>query len=123
MTVMEAITRVDEMKPNVCTLAEKLRWLSALDGTVKNEILDVHEGGEDIAFSPYGEDVLPGQALLVPPPYDEMYLRFLEAQIDYACGEYGKYNNSVTLFNTAYEAYEKFYRRTHMPKTKGFRHF
>jgi hypothetical protein len=123
MTVMEAIGHVDAVKPNGYSQNEKLRWLSVLDGTVKAEIIDTHEGAENVIFAPYGEHTDFLQELLVPAPYDEVYIRWLEAQIDYASGEYGKYNNSVKLFNTAYAAYEKYYNRTHLPRANAFAHF
>ena len=61
--------------------------------------------------------------LLVPAPYDEIYLFWLESKIDYWNGEVGKYNNSITMYNTAYSAYEKYYNRTHKPIQKNFTHF
>ena len=54
---------------------------------------------------------------------EDIYIRWLEAQIDYANGEYGKYNNSITMYNTAYSAYEKYYNREHKPIQKNFTHF
>ena len=115
MTVMDAIGRADTAKPNCYSQEEKRRWLSVLDGVIRKEIVDTHEGAESTENAD-GE-------LLVPHPYDEIYLYWLEARIDYANGEYGKYNNSISLFNAAFEAYEKYYRRTHMPKAKVFAHF
>ena len=54
--------------------------------------------------------------LLVPTPYDDIYIRWLEARIDYANGEYNKYNNSATAYNTAFEAYSRYYNMYHVPK-------
>ena len=122
MTLMGAINHLNAVKPNSFMQAEKIKWLSTLDGIVKAEIIDTHEGGENITFDGYTESSLM-QELLVPPPYDDMYIKWLEAQIDYANGEYGKYNNSITLYNTAFAAYEKYYNRTHKPISKNFTHF
>ena len=123
MTITGAINRVDGIKPNGFRLEEKIRWLSALDGSVHK---DLHEGYLNAAqteFGGYDEKTPLTRELLVPYPYDEMYVRFLEAQIDYANGEYEKYNNSIALFNAAWSAYEKYFRRTHKSETKGFVHF
>ena len=122
MTIMEAINHVDAIKPNGYDMREKIKWLSTLDGIVKAEIIDTHKGGEEIAFVGYKEEEIMKE-LLIPAPYDEVYIRWLEAQIDYANGEYGKYNNSITMYNSAYQAYAKYYNRTHLPKSKGFTHF
>lgn len=123
MTLMEAISRVDNIKPNRYTQVEKVKWLSTLDGIIKAEIIDTHEGGEGVTFAAYDDVTDLMKELLVPAPYDEMYIRWLEAQIDYANGEYGKYNNSITMYNTAYSAYEKYYNRIHKPIQKNFTHF
>ena len=123
MTIMGAINHLDAVKPNGYSQTEKIKWLSTLDGLVKAEIIDTHEGGEAIAFKGYDDSTALTQELLVPHPYDDVYIKQLEAQIDYANGEYGKYNNSITMYNTAYTAYEKYYNRTHKPVAKNFTHF
>ena len=123
MTIIGVINHVDKVKPNVYSQTEKIKWLSTLDGTVKTEIIDTHEGGEGITFKGYTENTDMNTELLVPHPYDEVYIRWLEAQIDYANGEYGKYNNSITMYNTAFMAYERYYNRTHKPISKSFTHF
>lgn len=121
MTIIEAIARVDTVKPNTYTLNEKIKWLSELDGIIKAEIIDTHEGGEDITFSGYTDTTDTDTKLLVPAPYDEVYIRYLEMQIDYANNEYGKYNNSMVMYNSVYSAFEKHYNRDHMPISRGSR--
>ena len=123
MTLNEAIYRIDQIKPNGYALPEKVKWISTLDGIIKEEIIDTHEGGEDVTFDGYDENSSLTTKLLVPAPYDDIYLRWLEAQIDYANNEYGKYNNSITLYNTAYANFEKHYNRKHMPKGKKIKFF
>lgn len=122
MTIMGAINHLNAVKPNGYTQTEKIKWLSTLDGIIKAEIIDTHEGAEGITFEEYTETSLT-QELLVPAPYDDMYIKWLESQIDYANGEYSKYNNSVTAYNAAFEAYQKYYNRTHKPIAKTFTHF
>ena len=115
MTLMEAINKTDELKHNTYPQGVKIGWLSAVDQRVKTLIMDTHEGGETVLFSGYGEDAKPDTVLLIPAPFDEVYLRWLEAQIDYHNGEYAKYNNSIQMFHTAYDAYRSHYNRNHMP--------
>lgn len=121
MTIIEAITRVDAVKPNTYSQMDKVKWLSELDGIIKAEIIDTHEGGENVPFAGYTEYTDLNTKLLVPAPYDEVYIRYLEMQIDYANNEYGKYNNSMMMYNSAYTAFEKYYNRTHMPISHGRR--
>ena len=123
MTIMEALHRADALKPSTYTNAERIKWLSILDGIIKTEIIDTHEGGEDVVFEGYEEDVELTKELLVPAPYDDIYIHWLEAQVDYTNGEYGKYQNSKAMYNTSYDAYKNYYNRTHMPKGKKFKFF
>ena len=115
MTITEAITMIDSIKPNTYTHAQKISWLSTLDEMIKKEIIDTHEGGEAVDFSGYGEDTDINSSLLVPSPYDELYIFWMESKIDYWNGESAKYNNSITMFNNAYSTYQEYYNRLHRP--------
>ncbi len=124
MTIIEAINQIDEMKPNSYTQDDKVRWLSTLDWSIKKEIIDTHEGHEAIKYNGYDENSSIDTILLADAPYDEIYVRWLEAQIDYANGEYGKYNNSITAYNTAMQSYMNYYNRKHMPlQNNGLKYF
>lgn len=123
MTLMEAINHLDAVKPNSYKQNEKIRWLSTLDGIIKKEIIDTHEGGEKVTFGGYTEVDLT-RKLIVPAPYEDIYIKWLEAQIDYANGETAKYNNALTLYNNAYLAFAKAYHREHRPiNTAKFTNF
>lgn len=123
MTILEAINRVDSTKPNSYTQVEKVDWLSTLDGVIKTNIIDTHEGGENVVFEGYNADTSIDTELLVPAPYDDIYIRWLEARVDYANGEINKYNNSLTAYNDAYDLYANYYNRKHMPKGSKFKYF
>ena len=123
MTIREAIAKIDALKLNTFTQSNKVAWLSAIDGIIKNEIIDTHEGGEGIPFNGYDDNTPTDTVLLVPAPYDDIYIRWLEAQMDYTNNEYGKYGNSMTMYNAAYSAYERYYNRNHMPLGKSFKYF
>ena len=123
MTIIEAIHRIDSLKPNSYTQDEKVRWLSEIDGIIKKEIIDTHEGGEDIIFNGYTDLVDINTNLLVASPYDELYIKWLESKIDYSNAEYQKYNNSLTAFKDAYSSFERYYNRQNMPKKTKLKFF
>ena len=123
MKIVEAISRIDGLKHNTYTQGEKIAWLSNLDSMVKRLIIDTHEGGEDITFTGYNENTDVYTELLVPAPFDEMYLQWLEARIDYANGEYDKYNNAILMYQTTYDGYANYYNRNHMPKGQKMKFF
>ena len=115
MTIRSAINSIDELMHNTYTPENKVTWLSRVDTMVKKLVIDTHDGGEDVSFSGYNEDTDLETVLLIPEPFDEAYLRWMEAQIHYHNGEYDKYNNAVVMFNTAFDAYKSDYTRNHMP--------
>lgn len=117
MTILEVIGRVDDLKPNTYTPEHKVDWLCKLDRMIIKNIIETHEGGEGVIFHDYNYDTDTDTELLAPPPYDEMYIRWLEAQIDLANSEYDKYNASIMLFNTEWQAYENHYHQLHVPKS------
>ena len=123
MTIIEVINQIDALKPNNYSQEDKIKWLSTLDGIIKREIIDTHEGAEAVAFEGYNEETPLDTVLLVAAPYDDIYLKWLEVQIDYANADYGKYANSMIMYNNAYETYSNWYNRNYMPKGKQFKYF
>lgn len=119
MTIQEAIQRTDELKPNAYTQEEKILWLSKLEWMIVRNIIRYHNGDQMDSFSGYNVDTDLDTVLIAPEPFDAMYLRWLEAQIDLANAEYGRYNASIALFTTEYNAYNEFYTSENMPKSKG----
>lgn len=84
----------------------------------KNLTIYGHSGSysEEYAIShdiPF-EDV---DKLIASGPYEDMYYRWVEAQIDYANNEIQRYNNALALFNDAYQKFRNYFNRTHKHKT------
>lgn len=113
MTISQALSATDSLKPNSYDRATKIAWLSELDATVQKEIHDKHVGGG--TFTAY-TDVRDGSVTLkIPEPYSVMYIYFLMSKIDFFNSEIGKYNASTELFNSAYAAYRDAYHAAHLP--------
>ena len=124
MTIIEAIHAIDSIKPNNYTESDKVKWLSTLDGLVKIEVIDTHEGAEGVIFTGYDDNTLTDTKLLIPEPYAEkVYTQWLQSQIDFANEETAKYNNSSAVFNHTYGEFQKYYNRTHMPVIKQRKYF
>jgi hypothetical protein len=123
MTIMEVLHRIDSIKPNTYTQNEKIAWLGDLDSLVKREIIDTHVGGASVVFNGYTENTDLMTKLLVPSPYEDVYIFWLESKIDYWNGEVGKYNNSIAMFNEVYSAFARYYNRMNTPLGSNFKYF
>ena len=118
MTINEAITQTDALKPNQYETAEKVRWLNTLDGRIAAEVYANREGVTS-EFTPYDSEGDLADELLASEPYTDIYPAYLCAQIDYYNGETGRYNNSMVVFNMAFEAFANWVNRTYRSVPKS----
>lgn len=123
MTIGEAITRVDALIPNQYTEEEKIRWLSDLDGLIKKTVIDKYEIGQEMDYEGYNTDTPMTTVLLVPHPFDEVYIDWMESKIYYYNGEYGKYNNAVMRYNDIMTEYSTDFGRNNTYAGAQFSYF
>ena len=57
--------------------------------------------------------------LLAEAPYDDIYVYYLLAMIDFYNREPENYNNSYMMFNEKYNDFAKWWQRTHTPQKSG----
>lgn len=117
MNIRDALDQVDALKPNQFDEQQKIYWLSQVDQRIYNDVVLRHERDESMpeSFGGYPPDVDQDTQLLASAPFDALYRWWLEAMIDLGNGELGKYQNSMLLFNSAWNDFAKDYRRKHMP--------
>lgn len=115
MKICEAIAEADRLKPNAVKAIDKIRWLYRLDEKIKRDIIDTHEGAIDTVLEPYTEADT-DRELLVLEPYADIYVHYLEAQIDYANLEYDGYGSTSAMFEASFEDFRNDYNRHHMHK-------
>lgn len=119
MTIIGAINQIDNLKRNTFSQKQKIIWLSRLESMVKRLVIDTHEGGENVSFDGFTEDTNLQTVLMMPEPFDEAYIYWLEAQIHYANEDIDMYNSAIMMFNTSFEAYKAYYKQNHRPKGAG----
>ena len=103
MTGQEAIRWADTLTPNAYTTAQKLAWLSDLDGKLYREFLSRYDGTGDAAPEPYADG---SETLLIPHPYArDVYGNWLLAKIAEANQEVSLYNLHSTMFNAGYREF------------------
>lgn len=116
MTVIEAINFADEQRPNAYDTLTKILWLSELDGRIRKELLDTHEGGPEEPFEGYDSLDDQNRALLAPHPYDSIYLYWLYTKIDFMNGETARFNSSALMYNTAWINLANYINRHYPPR-------
>lgn len=52
---------------------------------------------------------------MVQPPHDKLYPAYLEARVDYANGEYEKYQNTMQMFNAFFGEFIRWFALTYSP--------
>ena len=105
MTVSKAIERADNLRPNPFEYGEKVRWLSELDGKIAKEVL----GDKNFFGYNYSKDS--EKELILDEVYGDIYLFYLCAMIDFFSRDYLEYNNSMLMFNEAFERFLKAHKR------------
>ncbi|HWP80334.1 MAG TPA: hypothetical protein VN446_06785 [Candidatus Acidoferrum sp.] len=116
MTINEVIAKVDELRPNACTPAQKTAWLSEVDAKISTEV----HGEEAPVTYVWPDDG--DTALLVGPPYDRLYGLYITAMTDFLGSEYDAMNVSAALFEEAMGEYARRHRRAHRPaSSEGFK--
>lgn len=139
MTIKEAIDKVNELNPNQYSEEIKVDWLSRLDYQIFEDIILTHKPNFPHIFPkkimPKGNALnLPEETwyfpkpkykqysvenmtepLLVPFPFDELYIAYLQMKIAEANQETAQYNNYALLYNSHYKNYAVHYNKDHEP--------
>lgn len=115
MTVKNILDRVDALMPNQYTEAQKMAWLSELDGKIVIEEILTHADYDSALEEFSGYDSV-SDTLVIGFPYGEdIYTYFIEAMVCAQNAETAKYNMYITLYNAAYAQWTKYHNRVHMP--------
>lgn len=124
MKINEAIAKCDLMYPNTITDTDKINLLSQLDGRIKAEIYDKYDINEGDWFTGYPQDTPQDTDLLVPFPFDNIYVSWLVANMYLIMGEHNSYNDWLTIFNNEWDSYERYFAFNHSKREPAdFKYF
>ncbi len=109
MTAGEIIDAVDRTKPNSFGRDEKLAWLDEVEGRVAIEVMLMDPVNVlDLRLT---ETRTP----IVRPPHDRIYPAYLSAQIDFANGDYDRYQATAAMFNSLFGDFMRWFAQTWEP--------
>jgi hypothetical protein len=102
MKVTEAINKVNLLKPSAYTESQLMEWLNELEGKVQKEAFGFMF--DDIVQYDWAADG--DTELLIYKPYDETYVYYIMAKIDYANQEMNSYTANMTFANDGFTAFK-----------------
>jgi hypothetical protein len=110
MTVTGTISKADELRMNTISDEQKAAWVMGLDKEIAERICTesrVHDW-------PTGDG-----ELLLPSPYDRVYVLYLCSQIDYYNNETALYGNDKAVYDEALGEALAWWRRNNCPAYGG----
>lgn len=110
-TLKSVIEYVDEIKPNAFSNEAKTQWVNECEGLVQTEVLLL----ADTELISYSYDIDKNKELLVKHPHVKIYWAYLTAMIDFANGEYNKYQNTMQMFNAFFGEYMRWFALWYHP--------
>lgn len=118
MNIMEAIAAADKLCNNMLEESMKKAWLSELDGRIYYEIMQPYgQRGDFTGYQTKSSDT----ELLVPYPYDSLYVAYLQMEIARYNFEIPRYENARIVFNERLDAFRRWWNRTHKTKSVNIR--
>lgn len=109
ITLSQALTRAEQLRPGLCDPEILTAWLEELDGKLAVELFQTPPP----AYR-YPEDC--DTPLLVPKPYHNVYELYLTAMHDLRDRDIERYENDAALYRQALQEWKAYYRRTHVPE-------
>lgn len=110
------IEQLDRIRPNEYTNEEKTQWVSNIEVQIAKEIFGA-------TVSEYDWVTDQEETLLLEAPYEDVYIFWLLAQIDFHNGEFNRYNNELGNFHERLSDAQATYIRERRPAKRKFRWF
>lgn len=107
MTVNECLARVKDRKPNAYNDESLNDWLNEIEAIVQREIM--LEEPEDIIQYAWPDDR--DHELILPRPYDALYISYIKMMIEYVQEEFTAYNNTNNMYMAQYQAAQSYFNR------------
>ena len=91
-------------------------WLNEVEGLVQTRVhLIPDEAVVRLVRDAEDPEAFNETVLSAPFPYDKLYAPYIEAKIDFANGEYDRYENSMAMFDQFFTEYMAHYAQVYRP--------
>lgn len=103
MTYKDIIDKTDKFYPNEYDTKEKLWWIDCVNADI---VRNIEKQAEDV---PPAEEE---DGAIVLPPYDDMYIYYILAQIAYHQRDGEAYQRHIMMYAARFNDYMSYYLRT-----------
>lgn len=110
MTVTGTISKADELRMNTISDEQKAEWVMGLDKEIAERMGTAYR----VHDWPAGDG-----ELLLPSPYDRVYVLYLCSQIDYYNNETALYGNDKAVYDESLSEALAWWRRENCPADSG----
>ena len=107
MKVYEAIEKIKQRKPNAYNEEALNDWLNECEAIVQRELFLTPP--EEIVQYAWPEDR--DEELILPKPYDALYVTYVKMMIEFTQEEFGTYNNTNKMYLAQYQAAQGYYNK------------
>jgi hypothetical protein len=107
MTASEVIARAKEVRQTSAGYSQFLKWINTIEGRIQVEIMG-RKLDEITTYTEQNDNT----DLLIPMPYDEAYVLYLCAMIDFFNEEWDLYANDAEVFEKTFEDYKAAYLKS-----------
>lgn len=90
-------------------------WLNEIEGQVLDQVVNKAHGF-DVEFAPFTEDNMERE-LAVPDRFQDVYVNYIRAKVDFMNQETERYNNDAAMFDASWKEYASWHIRNCMPKS------
>ena len=142
MTLSELIVNITSFRPSEYSKDQLTQWVNEVEFMAVDQVIsraeppelpipsepvtvlpgednykpDTQPPAEPPEFKPYVYDEDAEHELLIPDQFNGCYTTYVFAKIDFYNGEVNRYNMEAAAFESEWQQYAGWYRRTHLPR-------
>lgn len=112
MKLMGLIEHITQMRGQQFGTDVLTGWVNEIEAQAVDQVLS-HGVQYDNEFKPYTYEYDCEKTLLIPDRFQDVYVNYLLAKIDFLNQETERYNNDVAMMEAAWKEYQGWYFRNH----------
>lgn len=116
MTLADAISNIDKLRPNAFDKDQKTGWINEVEHEAYHQVIKRVLFMDEPFYGPYIYDRDCDRELLIPDAFKDVYETYVFAKMDYVNAEIDRYNADAAMHQASWDHYAKHMRREYYPK-------